>query len=471
MRIRVAPLLVAAAFALAWSGCARKPALVTMPAKPAAVTLIRAVPIFDGLATTRSEPQDVLLSDGRIERIASAGSITAPEGALVIEGADLTLLPGLIDVHGHINAASEPIWWGEFPDPDYNLQRYLYCGVTTVLDPADMVEGFARRDAVAAGELLGPRIFASGPMFTAPNGHPAALMRAVLPWYLRWYVVPRFSREVGTPEEARKAVAELAALRPDVIKIAVDAIPLSAPLIAPDVARAVVEEARAHRLRTVAHIGTVADALAAADAGVAAWMHGVYKERIPDETIPRLAQAGIPYVATSAVFDAYADVAEGKREASVLEREIAERKVLDGFAPLPTEFGTAELRAFMRTMPETRAARCDNVRRVFAAGITVLAGADAQSGVFAGAGLHRELAILAGCGLTPAEALRAATGHAARFVADQADPPFGVVAEGKAADLILVEGDPTSDISASERIRDVFRAGVRLERHPIAPAP
>jgi imidazolonepropionase-like amidohydrolase len=125
----------------------------------------------------------------------------------------------------------------------------------------------------------------------------------------------------------------------------------------------------------------------------------------------------------------------------------------------------------MRLIAETREARCENVRRVHAAGVTVLAGADAQSGVFPGPGLHRELRHLVRCGLTPAEALRAATGDAARFITRADDPDFGIVAEGKVADLVLVDGDPTADVAASEHIRAVFRHGVLLERHPLAPAP
>jgi len=467
MTARRQPLLAAMACAALAAACSREPPLVSMPPAGAEPTLIRAVPVFDGLATERGAPRDVLLADGRIARIGAANSITPPPGATVIEGAGLTLLPGLIDVHGHTGSASEPTWWGAFPDPERNLQSYLYCGVTTVLDPGGLDdESFERRAAIADGTLLGPTMLAAGPIFTTPDGHPAALLRALLPWYLRWYVVPHFVREVATPEEARAAVAALAESGPDVIKIAVDAIPLPAPVIAADVARAIVEAAHARGIRAVAHIGTVEDALLAADAGVDAWMHGVYKEPIPDEIVPRLAAADIPYVATSVVFDGYADVAEGIRAPTRLERETVAPEVLDGFAPVPEDFAPEDLTAFTRMLPATREARCENVRRVHAAGVTVLAGADAQAGVFPGPGLHRELAILSRCGLTNGEALRAATGFAARFVADDPDPPYGIVAEGKVADLVLVEGDPLADIGATERIREVFRRGVRLERHP-----
>jgi imidazolonepropionase-like amidohydrolase len=460
------------AFALVCLACCAKPRppLVTRPAAGGS-TVITNVAVFDGVGATTTPARDVLIENGRIARIAAAGTLASAEAAQRIDGAGATVLPGLIDVHGHVDNTSEPAWMAGQPDAPRNMQGYLYCGVTTVFDPADLATlAFQRRDDVAAGTLLGPRIFATGPMFTTPGGHPVAVLQALVPWYLRWYVVPRFSRQIATAEDARREVEALAALKPDAVKIAVDAVPLGGPILADGPLRAIVDEARARGLRTVAHIGTTADALAASDAGVAAWMHGVYKERIPDELVARFVAPHIPYVATVTVFDSYADIFEGKRQATQLEREIVDAAVLDSFAPVPPNAAPPGFVDFFRLLTTTREARCDNVHRVHAAGVTILAGSDTQSGVFPGPGLHRELSRLVECGLSPAEALRAATGDAARFLAQSDDPPFGSVREGKAADLLLVDGDPTRDIDAVHRIRDVFLGGVRLERHPLARA-
>ncbi len=446
-----------------------RPALVTRSAAKPPI-IIRNVGVFDGVGSLPAS--DVLMNGGVIVRIAPTGMVQAPSDAVTIDGAGGTLVPGLVDMHGHVEAASEPAWQGKFPDPDLNMQRYLYCGVTTVFDPAGSApDMFDRRDAVARGELLGPRIFTTGPMFTTPGGHPLVALEQLVPWYLRWYVKRHFVREVATEDDARRAVADLAKYHPDGIKIAVDAVPLGIPIMAPAVIHAIVEEGRARGIRAVAHIGTTADALAAADAGVAAWVHGVYKERIPDDMIPRFAAARIPQVATIAVFEAYADVAEGKRQATALERQIEDGAVLDAFAPVPPNAASPKFQEFFRLLIATRDARRDNVRRLHAAGVPILAGSDTQSGVYAGAGLHRELALLVESGLTPAEALKAATLDGARFVTRKDDPPFGVLREGKAADAVLVDGDPLQDIAAMSRIRDVFLGGVRLERHPVAGAP
>jgi imidazolonepropionase-like amidohydrolase len=220
-------------------------------------------------------------------------------------------------------------------------------------------------------------------------------------------------------------------------------------------------------VRTVAHIGTVADALAAADAGVAAWLHGVYKERIPDELIARFKAAGIPYVATSFVFDDYADIWEGKRESTQLERETVAPDVLASFAAIPRDAQPPAFREFFATLPATREARCDNIRRLNAAGVRILAGADAQLGVFPGPALHREIAILRRCGLSPQQALEAATSAAASFVANDSEPDFGLARIGKRADLILVAGNPLIEPAALDDIRMVMKDGVVLERHPL----
>lgn len=462
--------------AIAWvllvalAACAEKPApLVTRKSGPHPKTRIAHVFVWDGRADLIFPPKDVIIENGRITAMLAPGG-KPTEGELVIDGTGAILMPGLIDVHGHTAANSVPPWSGSsgFPDPERNLESYLYAGVTTVLDPGAIApDVFDRRAAVAKGDLLGPQIFAAGPMFTVPGGHPVGVMHEIVPWWIRWYVQPRMTREVGTAAAARAAVNALLPSKPDVIKVMVDAVPLAAPILGGEILRAVVDEARKHDVRTVAHIGTVADALEAADAGAAAWMHGVYKERIPDEMIPRFKAAGIPYVATSFVFDDYADIWEGKRASTQLERETVAPEILASFATMPREEQGPEFQKFFALLTETRDARCDNVRRVSAAGVRVLAGADAQLGVFPGPALHREIATLIRCGLSPKLALEAATSAAASFIANTYEPDFGLARIGKRADLIMVGGNPLTEPAAIDDIRMVMKDGVVLERHPL----
>src|SRR5947207_3007191 len=170
-------------------------------------------------------------------------------------------LPGLCALHGHVGGNPAPPWVGGLPDLDANLRAYLYCGVTTILDPADIASQiFPRRERVRRGELLGPTIYASGPMFTAPGGHPVPVLRQLAPWWLRWYLIPRLAVQVDTPQAARSAVDEVVGEGAHVIKIGVDHLPDQAPRIGGEVLAAVVDEARRRGVPAVAHLGTVEDA-------------------------------------------------------------------------------------------------------------------------------------------------------------------------------------------------------------------
>ena len=457
-----------AAILLCLGACARPPELVREPAAPPAALLFENVRVADVVGGSALEGRDVLIRDGRIERIAAAGEIEAPADARRIAGDGRTLVPGYVDMHAHVGNGSAPSWAGELPDPETNLRAFLYCGVTTVMDPAGLSStAFDLRDRVAAGELLGPRQYSAGPMVTTVGGHPVPILERLAPWWLRWYLIPRFTMQVASPAEGREAAREIASMGADVLKVAVDRIPEETPRLGRETLEAVVAEAKGQDLRTVAHIGTFEDAVDAAEAGVAAWVHGVYKERLADEAVAKLAGYGIPMVATMVVFESYATLRDTPRKRTPLETETADPKVLAAFDEIPEGEASIEFfREYLNGLVPLRPAWRENVRRLHEAGVTILAGSDTQTGVFPGAGLHREFALLAEAGLPPVDILRATTLYAARFLEKTEDPDFGIVAEGKRADLVLVEGDPLTDAGALSRIELVVRGGTPLERIP-----
>ena len=471
MICRAIAVAVVALVALPCVACRAKPRLAADPSPKPAEVLLSDVAILDVASGERTAGLDVLVRAGHIERIAATGPIELRAGVTVIRGTGATLLPGLVDLHAHPGTSAEPTTMFSRPDPAANLRAYLYCGVTTVVDLGDLgTWSLERRDAVAKGDLFGPTLYAAGPVVTARGGHPVGVLELVLPFWLRWYAIPRYAIEVDTPAEAAAAAEQVAEWGADFLKVIVDRIPPGAPRISEDSLRAAVHVASRRGLRTVAHIGTTDDAVDAARAGVAAWAHGVYRERIPDDRIGEMASFGIPMVPTIVVFEALSRRGETGRQATQLERETVPAEVLAAVGELPTDPDQASFFAqTSRALSEQRANWRDNVRRLHRAGVTILAGSDMQSGVFPGAGLHRELAYLHESGLSNVEVIRAATLDAARFLEARDDPSFGLVAVGKRADLLLVDGDPREDLNHLGRIRAVVVRGVPVERSPLTP--
>ncbi len=455
------------AFTVLWSvsACSGAKTLVERPAVPSASVLIKDVAVLDVLTGTVAEHRDVRIEGGRITAIESTSDTLKAEK--IIDGKGSMLLPGLIDAHGHLTSSSEPPWDPRIPDEKLNLQRYLYSGVTAVFDPGGSDEdSFELREKLATGEILGPRLFAAGPIFTAPGGHPIPMLEHGLPWFLESYIISHSTRGVGSETEAREAVRALLPKKPDLIKMALDHIPASAPRLDPELAIAISDEAEKGGVRTVAHIGTTTDALDAGRAGVSAWIHGVYKERIADADIPKLAAFKIPMAPTLVVFDSYAGMGRDHREPTSLEKQIAPAEVLASFDTRPEGYEVpAEMLAMVEQMRAERQHALENVARLHAAGVVIMAGSDAQSGVFHGPGLHRELMLLSRAGLSPLEVIRAATINPARFLANSADPHFGQVAVGKNADLILVPAGVLEDISQISAIKEVILGGMPIVRH------
>jgi imidazolonepropionase-like amidohydrolase len=453
------PIRTTVTLLLVLCACSRDPLLVERPANASRSVVIRGVRVFDAPAAVLSEGlRDVVVKDGRIASIAPPGA--AAPGIPEIDGRGGTLLPGLVDVHTHPGGTSDPPGSVSFPDVPGNLSAYLYAGVTTLLDLGGLSpDNFREREKVAKGEHLGPRLYVAGPIFTAPGGHPAEVLRESLPWYLRWYVVPRATREVATPDEARAAVAALLPERPDILKIAIDAGTGAVPCLAPETIAAITSAGHAANVRSIVHIGSSAEAITAVRGGADALAHAPWHDELSEEALAALAVARVPVVVTLTVFDTL----EGPRtEFLPIEREIGSKTLLASFAKLPEGIDPA----FVALVKEAHAARRRNVAKLRAAGIRVLAGSDScNAGNLPGAGLHVEIGKLVEAGLTPGEALRAATAENARFLAgDAAD--FGTIAVGKRADLVLVAGDPTARIADLGQITHVVLDGAVLTRRP-----
>ncbi|WP_224389751.1 amidohydrolase family protein [Pseudonocardia sp. ICBG1293] len=342
---------------------------------------------------TLGEPVDVAVADGRIA--ASA------DGARTVDGRGAVLLPGLIDAHVHVGTVRE-------------LQAYGRWGVTSVLD-------MGAPDWAATSRLRGrdglADLRSAGTVACAPRG--AAVARMGYP----------ASGVVRGPSDARRFVADRIADGVDHIKI-------------------VLEERLPFRPRPLDEATTSAVVTAAHEAGVLVCVHATSTRSFRIAT-----RAG-------------ADVLTHAPLAAPLEEADAGRIADRGLAVAPT---LVMMKKLVERFPAPVTPRrisyahpADTVRTLRRAGVTVLAGTDANSDPAApntvehGAALHDELQLLVEAGLTPAEALTAATSAPARVfgLSDR-----GRIRQGYRADLLLVDGDPTVDIAATRNIRGVWIAG------------
>jgi len=401
---------------------------------------IRGARIVDG--TGRGAFAGTLVAEGG--RIVALGpEVAVPAGARVVEAEGLTLLPGLFDLHVHLRAAAGSRLPADFAR---NLAATLYCGVTSVAELGSDPESFTpMRRLLRDGTLAGPRV-AFAARLAVPGGHGAEAGRSLL-----------HTRLIVTPDDARAGVRERAGYAPHLLKVFSDGWrygtePDLASMRA-DTLAALVEEAHAVGLRVLSHTVSLARAREAAAAGVDVLGHGIGDGEVDADLAAAL--AGRAYVSTLAVYEP-----AGRRPApaalllEALDPEARARALQPARAP-SAAVAAARARRFGHLLA--------NVARLRAAGVAIGVGTDAgmPSAPF-GFAVHRELALLVEAGLTPLEALRAATGESARILGVSHER--GTLEPGRLADMLLVEGRPDVEIADSQRIARVFLAGAEVDR-------
>ncbi|HUJ12232.1 MAG TPA: amidohydrolase family protein [Thermoanaerobaculia bacterium] len=387
----------------------------------AAVTAIRNVRVFDGNSVIPSAT--VVFSEHGI-----AASNKIPDGAAVIDGSGKTLLPGLIDAHTHV-----------FPGA---LERALRFGVTTELDmfmPADLAQKL-KAEQKNGGAPDRADLVSANTLVTVAGGHGT-----------EYFPIP-----VYTPGSDPQAFVDARiAEGSDYIKLIYDngsAYGLKFNTLTKSDLTALIAAAHKRGKMTLVHISTLQYARDAIEAGADGLAH-VFNDVPPDPEFGRFVKAHHAFVVpTLGVNESAAGVATG-----------ASLTTDPRIQPYLNASETASLKGsfpFRAATPHNIDNAMAAVRELKAAGVPILAGTDAPNpGTTHGASLHRELELLVKAGLTPVEALRAATSTPASVfhLNDR-----GRIAPGLRADLVLVNGDPTTDILATRDIVAIWKNGVPL---------
>jgi imidazolonepropionase-like amidohydrolase/ABC-type multidrug transport system permease subunit len=433
--------------------------------------LIRGARIFVGDGTV-IENGSVLVRGGRIAEIFDG---PAPDAktlhAETVEAAGKTILPGLIDVHVHLGAPG-----GIYADMSKydaekamlrNLAAYLYSGVTTVRSVGDGLDGVLKvRSEVSSGEVLGSDLATCGPLFTAAGGHGTEYFKD-FPATMRANIEKQFIRVPASAEQARQQVDELKTRGVDCIKAILEAGGGGQVYNRLDTTLfdAIAQQAHEDSLPFSVHTGDVRDVTDAVHARANSIEHGSFREKIPDALFEQMAQQGIAYDPTLSVGEAFKDFAAGKTD--LLKRSLVQQvgppELLQGTEEAMAKPETEAMRQAMGKYPIDMAIAIDNLKRAQAHGVILVTGSDAGNYlVIHGPTVQHELELWVQAGIPAAVALEAATLNGARLL--RFEKQIGSIAVGKDADLLVVDGNPLDDITATERISMVVFQGERIER-------
>jgi imidazolonepropionase-like amidohydrolase/ABC-type multidrug transport system permease subunit len=432
--------------------------------------LIRGARIFVGNGKVM-ESGSVLVRGGKIAEVYDgAGPDPKSLKAEVVEAEGKTLLPGLIDVHVHLGAPG-----GFYPetssyDLDKAMQRelatYLYSGVTTVRSVGDGLDHVLKiRSIVNSGEALGAELQTCGPMFTAPGGHGTEYFK-YLPANIQQSALQQATRLPASVDEVRQQVDGLKKQNVDCIKAILEAGAGGRVFNRLDtgIFDAVAQEAHADNLPLAVHTGDARDVADAVKAEADSIEHGSFREAIPDTLFDQMAKQGTFYDPTLSVGEALKDFAAGKT--ALLKRSLVQQvgpsDLLQQTEQTLESKDSEEMRSHTGQWINMQVA-IDNLKRAQQHGVALVTGSDAGNFlVIHGPTVQRELELWVQSGIAPAVALQAATYNAARLL--RADKRIGSIQQGNDADLLVVDGNPLEDITATERISLVVFKGERIDR-------
>lgn len=429
-------------------------ALALAAAAVAEVKVLHNVTLIDGTGRKPVTGAALLIDNGRIKWVGSKDKLKAPAGAETIDLTGKYVMPGIINLHGHlgntVDLTQDPKNFTR-ANLEKNLKLYASYGVTAVVSMgSDQDLVYAVRAEQRAGRPAMTRIFTAGRGFTGVAGYPTTApgMKGV-PY------------EVETVEQVKRAVAELADKRVDLVKIWVDDHLGKERKIPMDLSKAIIDQARQRGLRVAAHIFYYDDARNLVEAGLAALAHSVRDKPVDDAFIKTMKKA-----------NAWQAAATLTRELSVFAFAKPPEWVKDSFftrgvSPLvvktlnsPEYQKRANTEENMKYVGFLDTAK-KNLKRLVDAGVNVGFGTDTGPPArFPGFFEHLEMQMMVDAGLTPAQIIQMATGKNAQFLGVQKD--LGTLEAGKWADLVVLNNDPLADIKNTRSIQMVMVAGNRV---------
>ena len=414
--------------------------------------LIENVTLVDGTGAPAVDGAWVAVRDGRISAVDKA-PIEAPEDAVTLNGEGRYLMPGMVDMHIHLRGGvrTPPEGLQEPPSPDFEeglqaLHGYLYSGVTTLYDAGNDPDFILElRKQERAGEIVSPRIFATGGIVTYPGSHGSSAGATL----------------VDDWPEAKPLLDAHIAREPDVLKLTYEERGWGSrptiPRLPVDLMQRIVEYYNDRGIRTTVHTSSELRARQAIFAGVDTLAHPIIQGPITEEFARLMAAKRVPMVTTLTIGENYSRLVEQPEyldqalyQATIDPEEIEKLK-----NETRAEYEARPWTWWMKVMTEIAQ---ENVRMIHAAGGVLVAGSDQTSGPAA----HRELELLQDAGIAPSDIIRIATLNGAVFLGMERE--LGSIEPGKHADMVLLDANPAEDINNAKAIVEVIKAGRIIDR-------
>ncbi len=392
-------------------------------------------------------PNAVIVITGlRITQAGPAATVKAPAGAEVIDARGKFVMPGLADMHNHLDDGGLNFQQNSVA----NLGRLLAAGITTVFNPNVPEGDFTKLKAAAAADASQyPRFFGTGPSITVEGD-----------------TLGSQSPKPKTPDEARAVVQKLKVLNVDAIKTQRDDFGWASTrlnqLMNPDVLQALVDEAHRLGLKVYVHAPQLPRAKEALKAGVDGLLHGIIDEAIDADFIDAMKRNNAIYIPTLGMFEDVADVSAWAMRQAPYWDQLGLQPAGLYQTYTGTGQGTQLFRSLLNNTAFTKQrlpVLRSNLKKVADAGIPIVMGTDTGFfGVLMGVATPLEMELMVEAGLKPVDVIRAATINAARMIGREKD--LGSVEAGKLADLLILDANPLDNIGAVRWIHRVVKGGV-----------
>ena len=454
--------LPAAGLALVLAGCGEGAAPGDGPAEAAGGIALVGAQLIDATGAPPVADSVVVVRDGRIADAGPRATTPVPAGAEVLDVAGRTIIPGLVNLHVHYRGGPQEI--------ERQFRAQLHYGVTTARSIGSDTPERVAHLLESAGRPDAPRTYTAGLGFSYPGGFNAAGRNAPT-----------------TEDEARAMVRGQVALGAHFIKMWVNEVAEPGLKIPPEIRAAIIDEARGNGVIPVAHIDDEADGRQLVEAGLRDFLHSTVLTFGPGAGAPMDDAEPSPEfirlcLDNGAYFTPTLSIVQNRwhfAERPELLQDPELRAAFDLYNPdalaawddparraeVVAEPGFEDRKAAFRQLQ-------DFVRTMHEAGVDVAMGNDAGTpNVPFGWGMHHELELYVEAGLSPMDALLAATAVGAARMPPVGEADFGTLEAGKAADLIVLNADPLADIRNTLAIERVMRLGEWVDRSGFVPAP